>query len=286
VFSAGLGLRVRMAVALAVNAALLCGLLALAYWLMFVDDGWSIVVLAVMFALIGALRVGKDGRRSTGRVDIERAERAVGRLCVVADMPAPDVRGVRDGPPNSWTTALPNRHPRIHVTRALLRRLDDRELEAVLAHELSHIANRDAVLMTVLAAPGVYVLRGLRVSWQDAPFRAKPGLLMFGALLGAPAVLSAGAARIVSRQRELAADRGAALLTGSPAAMTSALLKLSGEVAAIPRQDLRLHAARDLLHVVPVRPERGIARLWATHPRLSTRVSELERLERRLQDAR
>jgi heat shock protein HtpX len=191
-----------------------------------------------------------------------------------------------DGPPLSWTTALPRQQPRIHVTRALLRRLDDRELEGVLAHELSHIANRDAVLMTVLAAPGIYVLRGLRLSWHDAPFRAKPGLLMFGAILGVPAVLSAGAARIVSRQREFAADRGAALLSGSPAAVASALLALSDEVAAIPEQDLRLAAARDLLHVVPVRPERGIARLWATHPRLSTRVRELERLERRLQDGR
>jgi len=275
-----------MAIALAINAALLCGLLVLAYRLMLVEDGWSIVAIAVMFALIGALRVGKHGRKPRGHVDLERAETAVSRLCVVADMPVPGVHGVRDGPPLSWTTALPSRHPRIHVTRALLRRLDDRELEAVLAHELSHIANRDAAVMTVLAAPGIYVLRGLRVSWQDAPLRAKPGLLMFGCLLGLPAVLSAGAARIVSRQRELAADRGAALLTGSPAAMASALLKLSGEVAAIPKQDLRLHAARDLLHVVPVRPERGVARLWATHPRLSTRVHELERLEQTLQDER
>jgi heat shock protein HtpX len=138
----------------------------------------------------------------------------------------------------------------------------------------------------LLAAPGIYVLRGLRQAFSDAPLHAKPGLVIFACMLAVPAALSAGAARIVSRQRELAADRGAALLTGSPAAMTSALLKLSAEVAGIPRRDLRAVAARDLLHVVPVRPERGIARLWATHPRLSTRVHELEWLERELQDAR
>jgi heat shock protein HtpX len=275
-----------MVVALAVNVVLLAGLLALAIRLLFVEDGWSIVVLAVVFAVSGAFGARKHGRKLRGRVDAKRAERAVSRLSVVADVPVPDVRGVRDGPPLSWTTALPRRQPRIHVTRALLRRLDDRELEAVLAHELSHIANRDAVLMTVLAAPGIYVLRGLRLSWQDAPLHAKPGLFIFAALLAVPAVLSAGAARIVSRQREFAADHGAAVLTGSPAAMASALLALSGDVAGIPKEDLRLHAARDLLHVVPVRPERGIARLWATHPRLATRVRELERLEQRVQDAR
>jgi len=193
------------------------------------------------------------------------------------------VRGERKGPPLSWTTALPRRRPRIHVTRALLLELDDPQLEAVLAHEISHIANRDAVVMTVLAAPGIYVLRGLRLSLRDAPWRGKPGIVMFIGIYAVPAGLSAALARIVSRHRELAADRGAATLTGSPSVLTAALLRLSGELAGIPQRDLRAVAARDLLHVVPVRPEHGIRRLWATHPKLATRLRELERLERRLQ---
>jgi heat shock protein HtpX len=285
VFSAGLGLRMRMYVALALNAVLLVALLAGLIALFFVDNGWSIVVLIAAFAFIGAFgeRRRKERRRSSKRMDLERARRAVGRLSVLADVPVPAVKGERIGPPLSWTTALPRRQPNIHVTRALLLQLDDAQLEAVLAHELSHIANRDAIVMTVLSAPGIYVLRGLRLSWHDAGLRAKAGLLMFGFMLILPAAISAGLARIVSRHRELAADRGAAMLTGSPAALAAALLRLSGEMAAIPQRDLRTVAARDLLHVVPVRPERGIRRLWATHPRLATRVRELERLESRLQ---
>jgi len=139
--------------------------------------------------------------------------------------------------------------------------------------------------MTVLAAPGISVLRVLSRVWHDpaAPFRAKPGLVMFTCILGPPALVSAALARIVSRHRELAADRGAALLTGSPAAMTSALVKLSGGLGGCPKRDLRVAAARDLLHVVPARPAHGIRRLWATHPPLKTRLRQLERLESRLQ---
>jgi heat shock protein HtpX len=168
------------------------------------------------------------------------------------------------------------------VTRALLRTLDEPQVEAVLAHELSHIANRDAALMTVLAAPGVYVLRGLREGWQDpsSMIRSKIAVVCFGAFFVVPAAISAYFARIVSRHRELAADRGAAMLTGSPAAVASALLRLSAEIAAIPNRDLRIAATNDLLHIVPLRPEEPA---WATHPPLATRVRELERLERRLQ---
>jgi Zn-dependent protease with chaperone function len=102
-------------------------------------------------------------------------------------------------------------------------------------------------------------------------------------VMGPPALASAGLCRIVSRHRELAADRGAALLTGSPAALASALRRLSDGLHAIRDKDLRVVAASDVLHVVPARPAHGIARLWATHPLLDDRIRRLERLEARLQ---
>jgi hypothetical protein len=249
-FGPGIGLRIRMFVALALNAVLLLVLLAIAVALFMQPDGWSIVALFVMFALAGF--AGSRTKPKGGRADpddVRRAERALSRLAVVADMPEP------------------------------------RLSEAVLAHELSHIANHDATVMTVLAAPGVFVLRGLSKVWRDreTPFRAKPGLVMFACIIGPPALVSAALARIVSRHRELAADRGAALLTGSPAAMASALAELSGGLGGFPKRDLRAAAARDLLHVVPARPAQGLRRLWATHPPLKARLRELERLESRLQ---
>lgn len=287
VFRADLGLRIRMWIALALNAVLLAALLAVAVWLFTVKDGWSIVVLFVGLALAGAVtgsvRRGRRSRRHAHHED--DIARRVDRLCLLADMRRPAAELVLDDAPLCWTTALPGREPRLHVTTGMALLLADAELDAVIAHELSHIGNRDAVLMTVLAAPGVFVLRGLRASWHqpDAGLRAKAGLIMFGCIVGPPALISMGLCRIVSRHRELAADQGAALLTGSPAALASALRRLSAGLHAIPDQDLRVAATSDVLHVVPARPATGIRRLWATHPPLDDRIARLERLEARLQ---
>jgi heat shock protein HtpX len=284
-FSAGLGLRIRMYVALALNAVLLLVLLAFAGWVL-TTEYWRLLGIVALLAIVGGVGGPPDWRRKYDEpVDVTRAERALARLAVVADISAPEVKGEPKGPPLTWTTAAPGRRPRIHVTKALLDTLDDAQLEAALAHELSHVANRDAVLMTVLASPGIFVLRGIRLMWHDRDYivRAKLGAVLFGSFVIVPAAISAGFARIVSRHRELAADRGAAMLTGSPAAVTSALLRVAGELAAIPKRDLRIAATNDLLNLVPARPERGIARLWATHPRLATRVRQLEELEERLQ---
>jgi heat shock protein HtpX len=276
-----------MWIALALNGILLAALLVVAGWLLTVEDGWSFVVLFLGLALAGAFAAPRHRRtrhRQRGEEE-DRIRRQIARLCLVADMPKPAIELVLDDAPLSWTTALPRRTPRVRVTTGMALLLSDGELEAVLAHELSHIGNRDAVLMTVLAAPGLFVLRGFRAAWHDANagLRGKAGLIMFFAFMGPPALASAGLCRMVSRHRELAADRGAALLTGSPAALASALRRLSDGLHGIPDKDLRVIAASDVLHVVPAKPEKGIARLWATHPPLEDRIRRLERLEARLQ---
>jgi heat shock protein HtpX len=291
VFRPGLGLRARMAVALVLNGVLFVALLALAAVVAASDDGWAVVAMFVMIAFVGATAESRGGRRSWRRREPlhdargDRIARRVARLCALADLRVPATELVADDAPLSWTTALPFRPPRVHVTTGMATLLPDNELEAVLAHELSHIGNRDAVLMTVLAAPGVFVLSGLRHGLHDpnAGLGAKAGMIMFAWMYAPPAAASALLSRIVSRHRELAADRGAALLTGSPAALASALMRLSKGLRAIPDRDLRVVASADLLHVVPARPGHGIARLWATHPRLEKRIEQLERLEARVQ---
>ncbi len=281
-----------MAVALTLNAALLAGLLALVAWLLLAVY-WGPVLLIFVASL--ALAGGAVGERRWRKymVSAERAapvERAIARLCLVADLDRPLVALIADDAPLSWTTALPGKRARIHITTGMLERLDGAELDAVLAHELSHIGNRDAVVMTVLAAPGTRVLRGLRSAASGVMTHAEGYALLVGipavllmTVLAVPAFLSAGCARIVSRHRELAADRSAALLTGSPAALAAALTQLSDGLHAIPDRDLRVTAAGDVLHIVPARPAHGIARLWATHPPLPVRIEQLDRLEARLQ---
>ena len=279
-------LQVCMAVVLALVAAVTTAAVAALVWLtVFVHDGWSVAWFIVMFALLGAGATAK-GRRRRGRgvapADRARVEALVERLCTVGDIRPPGVSVENDRLPQSWTVAVPWHAPRVSVTTGLLDRLDDRQLAAVLGHELSHIAQRDALVMTMAAAPGLWILRGTRRMWDEDRFRAALGLpiLALLALLAAPWALLA---RVLSRYRELAADAGAARLTGSPAAVAAALVALSDDASRRRRKDLRAAAAPAVLNIVPLRPARGLARLWATHPPLKRRLAALERMKARLQ---
>jgi len=152
----------------------------------------------------------------------------------------------------------------------------DRELQAVVAHELAHIANRDAWVMTLVAAPS-WILAGIQDGWRERTgswLRNAVGMVAISWLV-ALALPGALAVRLLSRQRELAADRGAALLTGSPAGVAAALRRLSADP---PPADLRLA----VLNFVGARD----AGVWATHPPLAQRLAQLDHMERALQSAR
>jgi len=211
---------------------------------------------------------------------------AVQRLCVMADLPVPDLAVDEESQPNSWVVDAPGRMPRLHVTRGLLDLLDPHELEAVLAHELSHIAHRDATVMTVVGLPGAVL--------QEGGARGGGWWGWWPVQIGRLAAFAIGRAagvgtKALSRHRELVADAGAATLTGRPSALASALLKVSGELVRIPAADLRGVAGRDAFHLLPTRSERGggpLRRLEATHPTLDQRLAALERLEARMHRAR
>jgi heat shock protein HtpX len=202
----------------------------------------------------------------------------------VGDLPRPDIVLDAERQPNSWVIDLPGRPPRLHVTRGLLATLDAAELEAAIAHELSHVAHRDATVMTVVGLPGSLLLEG--------SMREMRGLWFWqiGAVVaGAIGYVASGGTHALSRYRELSADRGAAALTGRPSALASALLKVSGELERLPSRDLRAVAGRDAFHLVAV--EDAGARDWRgglghTHPSIEERIAALERLEQRMQAAR
>jgi len=177
--------------------------------------------------------------------------------------------------PNTWIVHFPGRRPRLYVTCGLRQVLTPEELQAVLGHELSHIANRDAVVMTVVGAPAAVMLRTSGGGGPDA-------LLVF-----AIGMLSHLGITILSRYRELAADAGSAAITGRPSALASALLKVSDTLGQIPREDLRAAAALNAFNLVAT-PPRGplarrvprLARVAATHPPVQARIDALHELER------
>lgn len=288
------GLQARMAGALILWVVLAAPLLAGVVWLL-INADWAFVA---MGAVVGVAVVGgyqgtasRTQRPAPAVSDVERAQTAAQRLSMMASMPVPAVRVAVDPAPLSWTVAVPYRWRQIWLTTGLLERVNDKELEAVLGHELSHIAHLDALLMTVVAGPSTWILNGIRRMWDEAPTaldKLKAVNIYVGACISPIVFAMAAIGRIVSRHRELAADRGAAVLTGSPAALASVLILLSDDIAQIPQCDLRAIAARDPFHLLPVAPRRSgpLGRLWATHPTLHRRLKQLERMEFALQRAR
>lgn len=232
---------------------------------------------------------GMHGSREPDAGDEQRLRTATDRMCTIADLEAPETRVVCDRLPLSWTTARPWRPPCVHVTTGMLDALPERELLAVIAYELTHIAHRDAVVMTVVGAPSVYVLRGVRSMLNEDPFGGAMAIVAFSYFI-IPAIFLGLLARMVSRHRVLAADRSAALVTGSPAAMGSALVRLREDMTGgdILVMDLNVAAPRNQFHVIPVekREPGGLRGIWASHPPLQERLEALHEMERSLQSAR
>jgi heat shock protein HtpX len=244
------------------------------------------VGIAAAIGISGAMKE-RAQRPQAQPVSVEEApglHAMVDRLCVVADLPKPEIVIEPEKQPNSWIVGLSRGRARLHVTEGLLTLLSPSELEAVLGHELAHLVHRDAAVMTAVGGPGAVLLDGGR--------RSARGGWWIGMFGGAVAIgigwLSRLGTQTLSRHRELAADSGSAALTGRPAALASALRRISGELRLIPQEDLRLAASRDVFHLLPVeKPEEGwVGALTATHPPLARRIERLERLEQAMQAAR
>jgi heat shock protein HtpX len=216
----------------------------------------------------------------------------IDRLCVLANMPKPRVGVSHVQMPNAFATGRNPKHSVVVVTEGIRQRLDDEELEAVLAHELSHVAHRDVAVMTVASSLGM--LAGL-VS----------RMAMWGAMLGgggrdednqnafimelvvmvvsfAVYVVSFLLTMSLSRYRELSADRAGAILIGKPSALASALTKVTGDMARIPNNDLRRVEGMNAFFFTPALAKGSMGALFSTHPSLQKRLDQLARLEREM----
>jgi heat shock protein HtpX len=206
----------------------------------------------------------------------------VDRLCAMADLPKPRVAVIPTDVPNAFATGRNPKHSAVAVTEGLWRRLEPREVEGVLAHELSHIGNRDVAIMTVasfFAMVAAFITRMAVWSGMMGGDRNREG--------GAPVFLIVLAVSIVtyvvsyvlilalSRYREFAADRGAALLTGAPEQLMSALQKIASQMTRIPQRDLRELEGMNAFYIVPTNVKQSIGQLFMTHPPLEKRLERL-----------
>ncbi|WP_028805167.1 zinc metalloprotease HtpX [Streptomyces sp. 142MFCol3.1] len=214
----------------------------------------------------------------------------VDRLCAVADMPKPLVAVSDLDMPNAFATGRNADHAVLCVTGGLLRRLEPDELEGVLAHELSHVAHKDVAVITVASFLGVIAGLIVRFAFYSELFgrgrRDQNTVAIFAMVMAVSAAVYAISfllIRALSRYRELAADRAAALLTGRPSALASALTKVTGDIGRIPTKDLRTAQAFNAFYFTPaLGAEPGFAKLFSTHPSLEQRLEQLARISAEL----
>ena len=214
------------------------------------------------------------------------------RLCVQADLPKPRVCVMEHPMPNAFAMGRSQKSATVCATRGILQLLSPAELEGVMAHELTHVINRDVMVMTM--ASFFAMVASLIVQFGfffGGGFGGGYGRnqeaqeAMFAAIAAAAVVyaISFMLLRALSRYREFAADRGSAVLTGRPSALASALLKISGTMERIPSRDLRTVEGMSAFFIVPARAKNSLMNLFADHPPLEQRLAALERLESQLQ---
>ena len=223
----------------------------------------------------------------------------VDRICALADMPKPRLAISPTQLPNAFATGRNSEHAVLCVTDGLMRRLTPEELEGVIAHEMSHVAHKDVMVMTVASFLAIIAGLLIRFSFYGELFggggrrggnnnnqSALPILLIIMAVSIVVYAISFLLIRLLSRYRELAADRSGALLTGQPSALASALTKVSGSIARIPTKDLREAAPLNAFFFAPAlsaqQAQSKFGELFSTHPSLDKRLAQLAKISQQL----
>jgi heat shock protein HtpX len=290
-----LSLSIRMLFVSVVLLVLYGSLAFLALWAIYDDPGLGSVAAAFSLAICTYIYFkAADGLvlRAVGASPVERAEAPelhgmVERLAAMADLPKPRIAVSSLDAPNAFAAGITPPRATIVVTRGLLDRLEEREVEAVLGHEVAHIANRDALVVTAASlfpTVGAWLgrwrfgardFRKRKRDWRE--YLAWPFLMLFAVILYAFGTLLTFT---ISRYREYAADLGSALATGHPENLMSALQKLSSETALIPRRDLRALSGLNAFFIVSVKRRRFVLNM--DHPPLEKRLARLAEITREL----
>jgi heat shock protein HtpX len=214
------------------------------------------------------------------------------RLCIQANLPKPRVAIAQTPMPNAFAIGRSPKTATVCATTGILQLLTPAELEAVLGHEMTHVMNRDVVVMTVasfFASIAAFItqwgfLFGGGFGGNNRDNNNNNGFIFVILISAAVYVVSFLLLQALSRYREFAADRGSAILTGRPSALISALMKIDGGMARIPQRDLRATPSElAAFYIFPPKAKQTVATLFSTHPPLDARIARLQRLEAQLQ---
>jgi heat shock protein HtpX len=288
-FGRDTGLQLRMTLTLfllgAVYVALIVALLAAgvgAIFIALIAGG----LLLLQFFTSDKLALRAMGAREVSPQEAPEFHALIERLCVQADLPKPRVAVADTDMPNAFALGRSPRNATVCATTGIMNILSPAELEGVMAHELTHVQNRDVMVMTIasfFATIAAYIVQFGFFFGGGGDDDDDGGFLYLLLVSLAVYAISFFLIQALSRYREFAADRGSALITGRPSALASALLKISGTMERIPQQDLRAQSQLAAFYIFPPGAKAAVGNLFSTHPPMEKRIAALQRLEAQLQ---
>jgi heat shock protein HtpX len=272
----------------------LLGLLYVAFvGALFVAGASAVTILVIAGALsLGQLFLSDKlalaamGAKEVAPEDAPGLHAMIERLCLNADLPKPKIAVADTDVPNAFAMGRSQKAATVCCTTGIMRVLSPNELEGVMAHELTHVKNRDVMIMTIASFFASVASLILQFSFFFGGGDDDDGAPAFIIILAASFlvyILSFFLLLALSRYREFAADRGAALITGRPSALSSALMKISGAMQTVPQQDLREAERMNAFFIVPTSVKGVVQTIFATHPPMEKRIERLQQLERELQ---
>ncbi len=294
-FGRDTGLQVRMLVTM-----LLLGLVYVVFaGVLFASVGGAValigcaLLLSFQFFASDKLALRSMGAREVSPQEAPEFHAMIERLCIQADIPKPKLAIVNSPVPNAFALGRSQKSATVCATTGIMDLLSPSELEGVMAHEITHIVNRDVMIMTLagffasiasmIVQFGFFFGGGYGGGSNDDD--DGPSFMVIILVSAVVWVVSFFLMQALSRYREFAADRGAAVITGRPSALASALLKISGINDRIPQGDLRAHAEMNAFYIVPVKVKESLYNIFSTHPPMDQRIAALSRLESQLQSS-
>jgi len=254
-------------------------------------NGVTIAVIAgglALFQLFGSdkLALRAMGAREVSPQEAPELHAMIERLCVQADLPKPKIAVANTQMPNAFAIGRSPKSATVCATTGIMELLSPAELEGVMAHELTHIANRDVAIMTLASffasLASMIVQFGFLFGGGHSDDDDNPSAAFLILISLAVYIVSFFLMQALSRYREFAADRGAAVITGRPSALSSALMKISSGMERIPQTDLRQNELA-AFYIFPPGAKKAVGGLFATHPPIEKRITALNRLESQLQ---
>ena len=269
----------------------LLGIIYLAFFTLMVYLGinpsfiaiFSLGAMFVQYYFSDTIVIKSMGAKILTESEAPELHEMINRLCSMADLPKPRIAVVKTNVPNAFATGRNQRNAVVAVTTGLMQQLNSSELEAVLAHELTHVKNRDAMVLTI--ASFISTLAYYLMLFGGGGRRDRDSGNAILIFLASIVVYAASYLLIMSlsRYREFAADRGASIITGQPSQLASALRKISVGISRIPNEDLRKVEGANAFFIIPAVSKSTIFNLFSTHPSLEARLAALERIEKELE---